>query len=262
MLAGQMMVMRGLRADDGNAVLALHREQPRLGGGIGGHGAVAREMIGGDVEQHRHLAGEAFGDLELITRQFEDIDTARGQRVLREDRQADVAAHRCRHAGLDEDVVDERRRRRLPVGTGDADDAVWGKVRAGLCEQLDIADHRHACGGGAGEDGGGVRHAWGNDDRGQPGQVGGAEVGQFAIEGFAGGVAIVPGEHLCARSVQGGHGRAARAGEPEDARGLSGEGGGRDHRSFSVARPASASTMAMIQKRMTTVDSAQPLASK
>ena len=43
---------------------------------------------------------------------------------------------------------------------------------------------------------------------------------------------------------------------------LAGEGLGRDHLSFSVARPASASTKLMIQKRITTVGSDQPRCSK
>src|SRR5438270_3835613 len=43
---------------------------------------------------------------------------------------------------------------------------------------------------------------------------------------------------------------------------LAGEGPGGDHLSFSVARPASASTKLMIQKRITTVGSDQPRCSK
>ena len=43
---------------------------------------------------------------------------------------------------------------------------------------------------------------------------------------------------------------------------LAGEGARGDHRSFSVDRPASASTKLMIQKRITTVGSDQPRCSK
>ena len=51
---------------------------------------------------------------------------------------------------------------------------------------------------------------------------------------------------------------SARAREAEDGVALAAKGGAGDHRSFSVARPASASTKAMIQKRITTVGSDQP----
>ena len=56
--------------------------------------------------------------------------------------------------------------------------------------------------------------------------------------------------------------RQPRAREAVDRVMLAGEGPGGDHRSFSVARPASASTKLMIQKRITTVGSDQPRCSK
>ncbi len=56
--------------------------------------------------------------------------------------------------------------------------------------------------------------------------------------------------------------RQARPREAVDRVMLAGEGPGGDHLSFRVARPASASTKLMIQKRITTVGSDQPRCSK
>ena len=56
--------------------------------------------------------------------------------------------------------------------------------------------------------------------------------------------------------------REARARKPVHRIMLAGEGLGGDHLSFSVARPASASTKLMIQNRITTVGSDQPKCSK
>ncbi len=54
----------------------------------------------------------------------------------------------------------------------------------------------------------------------------------------------------------------SRAAEPEQGDGLPGKAGGGDHRSLSVASPASASTIEMIQNRITICDSVQPCCSK
>ncbi len=85
---------------------------------------------------------EAEGQVELEARQFEDVHPAGRQRLLRQDRRADVAAEARRDAGGDEDVVDQRRGRRLAVGPGDADDLVRRQARASLSEEFDVADHR------------------------------------------------------------------------------------------------------------------------
>ena len=97
-------------------------------------------MVGRDVEQHRDVAIEALGQVDLVARQFEHIDPAFGQRVLRQDRQADVAAHRARHARGLEDVVDQRGGGRLAVGAGDPDHLVRRQLGPGAGEQLDVAD--------------------------------------------------------------------------------------------------------------------------
>ncbi len=74
--------------------LRLHREQPRLGRGIALEPVIAVEMVGRDVEQHRDVAIEAEGQVDLIARQFEHIDAALGQRLLRRG----SAARYCRPA--------------------------------------------------------------------------------------------------------------------------------------------------------------------
>ena len=219
-------------------------------------------MVGRDVEQDRDVAIEAEGQVDLIARQFENVDAAGGQRFLAEDRQADIAAHHAGVAGMGQDVVDQRRRRRFAIGAGDADDTVRRQRCTGLREQFDVADDRDAGGLCAHEQRRAVRHPGRYDQRIERSQVDFMEVGQFAIKGFARCFAIVPVQADCARRRQRRHSRLAAAGKPVDAIGFPGKGGAGDHRSFNVARPASASTMEIIQNRMTTVDSAQPNCSK
>src|SRR3954470_9376220 len=72
----------------------------------------------------------------------------------------------------------------------------------------------------------------------------------------------IPGGHPRPARQQRFHGREPRAREAVHGIVLAREGARHDHRSFSVARPASASTKLMIQKRITTVGSDQPRCSK
>ena len=118
----------------------LHLEQSSLRSRIGLETFVSVEMVRRDVEQHRDVAIEALRQVDLVARQLEHIDPAFGQRILGEDRQTDVAAHRRRNACGLENVVDERGRRRLAVGAGDPDDLVRRKLGPGAGEQLDVAD--------------------------------------------------------------------------------------------------------------------------
>ena len=137
-------------------------------------------MVGGDVEQHRDVAIEALRQVDLVARQLEHIDPAFGERVLGEDRQADIAAHRARHARGLEDVVDERGGGRLAVGAGDADDLVRRKLGPGAGEQLDVADDLDAGVAGALRDRVAVERQAGRDDEAvELGEVGFVEVGDF-----------------------------------------------------------------------------------
>jgi len=131
-------------------------------------------MIRRDVEQHRDIAIEALGQVDLVTRQLQHIDAAFGQRVLRQDRQADVAAHRRRHARGLEDVMDQRGRGRLAVGAGNADHLVRRKLGPGTGKQLDVADDLNARIGGTLRDRVAVeREARSDDD--------GIELGEVAL---------------------------------------------------------------------------------
>src|SRR4051812_16609961 len=73
---------------------------------------------------------------------------------------------------------------------------------------------------------------------------------------------LVPDANFSAASTQCLDGRQPGARKAVDCVFLAGEGLGGDHLSLSVARPASARTKLMIQKRMTTVGSDQPRCSK
>ena len=112
---------------------------------------------------------------------------------------------------------------------------------------------------------------------------GGGRVGHAQPGGDSGippGGLVVPGGHLGAPFRQPRSRRQPGLAEADQGNALSSEGGKdafgrpihaarlgryatrRRHRIFSVLRPTSASTMAMIQKRMTMVGSAQPFFSK
>jgi hypothetical protein len=244
---------------------ARHLEQAQLRSGICFEPGIPVEMVGGDIQQHRNVAIEALREVDLIARQLEHIDAAFWQRVLGEDRQADVAAHRRRHARGLEDVVDERGRRRFAVGAGDADDLVRRELGAGAGEELDVADDFEARLTGPGGDGVAVeRQAGGYDEAVELAEVRFVQAGDFG-----------PRRRLCPRlflrvprsdpRVAGKQRLRRRQPGPSqtvDRIMLAGEGLGRDHLSLRVESPASARTKLTIQKRMTTVGSDQPRCSK
>jgi hypothetical protein len=222
-------------------------------------------VIGRDVGQHRHIAVEALGQVDLIARQFEHIDATFGQRIAAHDRQADIPAHQAGDTGGLYDVMDQCRGGRFAVGAGDTDDLVRGQFGARLREQLYIADHRYAelrC---MRRDWMLVqRHAGRNHDSGEAGQIGLDRIGQShpALNLRACLFLAVPGGDLRARGKQRLHRGKPRASEAEHGIMFSGEGAAGYHRSFSVARPMRARTKLMIQKRITTVGSLQPSCSK
>ena len=129
-------------------------------------------MIGGNVKQHCDVAIECLRQVDLVAGQFQHVDPACRKRRLREDRQADIAAHQAGDARGLQDVVDERGSRRLAVGAGDADDLVRWKIAAGLREEFDIADDGNAGGARLRRERVGVeRHAGGHDERVEAGEV-------------------------------------------------------------------------------------------
>src|SRR3546814_8384889 len=81
---------------------------------------------------------------------------------------------------------------------------------------------------------------------------------------LAPGGIVVPRGNRCARTTECAGRRETRAREAHDRHRPALQVSGKDHRhlSFSVARPMTASTEAIIQKRMTMVGSCQPFCSK
>jgi hypothetical protein len=116
----------------------LHREQPRLRGGVIVHPLIAVEMVGADVQEHRDVAVEAPGEVDLVGGELEHIDPDPifiwRQRLLVEDRKPDIAPHRRGDSGGGQDVVDQGGGGRLAVGAGDPHHLVRRQVRPGLRE--------------------------------------------------------------------------------------------------------------------------------
>ena len=129
-------------------IRALQLEQPRLGIGIGVEIAIAVEMVGGDIEQRRDIAGEAEGEIDLVARQLQNIDATPmligQQRRLPEDRQADIAAHPCGNPCPGQQMMHQHGGGGFAIGAGDPHHAMRRQGGAGLGEKLDIADQRHA----------------------------------------------------------------------------------------------------------------------
>src|SRR3546814_17789295 len=66
-------------------------EEPRLRCGIARETVIAVEMVGAEVGQPRDIARKAVREVDLVARQFEDIDPAFGQRLAAAARQAAIA---------------------------------------------------------------------------------------------------------------------------------------------------------------------------
>src|SRR5690606_19893899 len=212
-------------------------------------------------------------------RQLQHIDGAAVHVVEAEDAQADVAADAGVAAGAGADVADEGRGGRLAVGAGDGDDLrpfVLGRGVHGAGEELDVAQDLDARSLGLLPRPVRLRvrqrHARREHQGGEPAPVGGGEVRQRQPCGFGGGAArrpVVPQRDLGAAGDQRARGGEARTGQAEHGDRPAFEATDRDHarafppyRSFKVARPSRASITAMIQKRITTVDSDHPSFSK
>ena len=176
----------------------------------------------------------------------------------------EVAANVDRKAGLMEDMTQQRGDRRLAVGAGDAEEPGGG---LGAQQQLDVADERDAGILGARRDrvrlGKGRRNAGRQHQRLERAEVGVGEAGDrnARAEGrVATGGVVVPGHDLRPGGEQRTRCGHARGTEPQDRVAFVVREGklDHDHLNFNVARPTSASTAEMIQKRMTMVGSAQP----
>jgi hypothetical protein len=191
------------------------------------------------------------------------------RRLELQHRHADIAAHLHVAAGVPQKMRDQRRGGRLAVGTGDGDERRIGCVRAPLAaEQFDIADDRDA--GLRRELCGPMRlrmrqrHPGGEDQRRDTGpvdimQVRGADFGLGRLRHLV--RVVVEGDDIRAARDQRVTGGKPRAAEAEYGDCLPGEARDRDHRSFSVDSPISASMIEMIQNRITICGSVQPFCS-
>jgi hypothetical protein len=158
------------------------------------------------------------------------------------------------------------------VGAGDGDDGRLLCHRAQFAgEEFDVADHLHTrIARGANHfvrRGMGERNAGTQNQRLQlfprPGAEG-ADDRTFLLGGDGCRFALIPGMNARATGFQRADRGKAGSGEPENADIHICEARDRDHRylNFRVERPMRASTTAMIQKRITMVDSFQPICSK
>ena len=132
---------------------SLAREDVLLGGDIARHVAVAVDMVGRDVEPDRDIGAEGLEQLELVGRELQHIDAARAERRQIERAAADIAADFAAPAGLGEDVADQRRRRRLAVGAGDADEAApvgWARASSSMSQMICLPAARAAAATGCG----------------------------------------------------------------------------------------------------------------
>ena len=118
--------------------------QPLLHVGVVFNGAVAVDVVGGDVQEYAHGGLQRRRQVDLERRHLNDVETnvfvlalqARPRRadgrLQRQDGAADVTAHLHVVAGLAQDVGNKRRRRRFAVGAGDGDKGRIGAMRDAL----------------------------------------------------------------------------------------------------------------------------------
>ena len=90
--------------------------------------AVAVEMVFRDVEQNADGGMQRRREIDLIGRHFQHVDAAGRERLERQHRHADIAAHLRVAAGAVEEMRDQRGGGRFAVGAGDGDErAVCGR---------------------------------------------------------------------------------------------------------------------------------------
>ena len=101
--------MRIVHADHDLAGLRSLFQQARLDGGVVLQRAVAVEMIGRDVGEHRHVGHETGRELDLIGRDFQHIDRLGARRIEFQHGLADIAADLHVEAAGGQDVPDQAR---------------------------------------------------------------------------------------------------------------------------------------------------------
>ena len=234
---------------------------------------MAVQVIGAEVQHNSYVEAQSCDSLQHVRRHFEGIDPLRPQYIEIERRRAQIPPHLTGHAGALQNVVDQRRRGGFAIGAGDAHEACLGMTcQHRAIQKLHITqDGRASCRCGLRRWMGGrqmVRNARRKQQRiGAEGAGGGVlqrEARRFGCR--AGFGPVIPDRDLSTPGSEAPRRRQACTAKPNhgDARaGKGGEGGAwRCHLIFSVESPTSARIMAMIQKRITMVGSAQPFFSK
>ena len=195
------------------------------------------EMILGDVEKNADRRIERRREIDLIGRAFDHVRAAFVQRLERQDRGPDIAAHLGVVPGRAQEVRGQRGGGRLAVGAGDGDERRRRCDQAPLAaEQLDVADNLDA--GGVRKRGRPVRgrmrqrHARRKHKRrhARPidlAQIGGRNAGTGRLDD--GLRVVVPADDIGAAGEQRARARQPRAAQAEDGDLFSGKDGDRDH---------------------------------
>ena len=130
-----------VQTDDGGGAARLTVEDPAFRGDIAFHAAMPVQMVRGDIDEQRHVAGQRGDQLQLIGRQFQHIIAVIAQRLEFDGRAADIAADFQLASGLAQDMAQKRGGRGFAVGAGDGDIT---RVGAGANQKFDVADDLRA----------------------------------------------------------------------------------------------------------------------
>src|SRR5665213_1338549 len=120
---GDLAARRIVDADNGGGRAACVFEDAALGGDVAIHAAMPVEMVGRQIEPHRHIERRAVDQIELIGAEFQDINAVGAEPVQRQGGGAEIAADRDLAPDRTQNMRDQRRRGRFAVGAGDADEA-------------------------------------------------------------------------------------------------------------------------------------------
>ena len=230
------------------------------------------EMVLAEIDEDTDRWIERRGKIDLIGRDLDDMRHGRARRLEREDRGADIAADLGLVPGAAQEMRGKRGGGRFAVGPGDGDERRVRSIGASLtAKQLDVADdldggivrethrpvrrrvsERHARG----------KHQCGNLRPVDLPQIGGRDAGAVRLATVSASSSQPTTSAPPASS-------ALALARPEPPRPNMASffpakmvTGIMLHRSLSVDSPASASTTATIQKRITICGSVQPSCSK
>ena len=248
------------------------RDQPLLDRGVMLHRPVAIEMVRRQIDQYADRRRQRRREIDLERRTFDDMDSRIVRRLQRQNRRSDIAAELRVAPRPRQNMGDQRCRRRLAIGAGDRDERRAARERVAFtAEEFDVANHldvqRLGALDGPMRDGMRQRRAGRQNQRVEPAPVGAIQILDMDFLGERLGaprLAIVPGRDIGAagdKRLRGGEPGAAKT---KERHAPAVECADRRHRhlNFSVESPMSASTNAMIQKRITICGSFHPFSSK